>query len=73
MTGHNAKNNNDNIVQNTAELFYGSDDEVVSTDDSIVTVTDKVDIKTGADSKRKAESGYDKIEDGKKERSQEQE
>ena len=69
VTGRNTENNG-NIVQNTAYLFHDSNNEVISTNDSIV--TDRVDIKTGSDSKWKAESGDDTTQDGKKQRSHDQ-
>ena len=58
--------NDDNIPQNTADVFHDSDGGEISTSDNIV--TEKGDVKTGSDNKRKAENGDDNTEDGKKQR-----
>ena len=70
VTGDNTKNDDDDIGQNNSELFDDSNNGVISTYDSIVTGSN-FDIKMSSDSKRKAESGDDKTEDGKKQRSYE--
>ena len=62
--GDNTKNDNDDIGQNNSELFNDSNDGVISTNDSIV-LGRNVDIGTGPDCKRKAESGDGKTEDGR--------
>ena len=61
----------DDIGQKNSELFDDSDDELISTNDSIVAGRN-IDIKMGSGSKRKAESGDDETEDGKKQRSDNQ-
>ena len=78
VTGDNTNHDDDgknieenDIVENNSEEFDGSDDGMISTNDSIVTGRN-VSIKTGSDCKRKAESGDDKTEDGKKQRNHDQ-
>ena len=58
--------NDDNIPQNPTDLFHDSNGDKLSTSDNIL--TNKGDIKTGSDNKRKAANGNDNTEDGKKKR-----
>ena len=61
----------DDIDQNSSEEFDNSNDGMVSTNDSIV-MGENDDINMSSDGKRKAGSGYDSTEDGKKQRYQDQ-
>ena len=63
--------NDDNIPQNTADLFHDSDSDELSTSDNIV--RDKGDIKMGSDNTRKAENGNGSTEDRKKQRGHDEE
>ena len=62
--GHH-ESNDDEVCENTCDLFVDSDSDESTVDNM---VTDKGNTKTGSDNKRKAENDDDNTDDGKKQK-----